>query len=311
MFATTAGRCVHLALPQLPMPCELRWKTSLSASCIHAATCVRAGIAAADPQLAEVIDVPATDLVDEIRNVHWPLDDVLPVLASLSAEFENNRELVKRAVARLRISTTEQAMNQVAGAIADVEAALRRHQPEIVDELELRSGPLRQQWHARGPGMLIEAARVTDQATVPAAAEAVLVSPYAGGHGTAHAAQNRVVFEAVLVNPLPAIPETVRLGWLVGQLNADLPAFTDVMPPMQSVRALRWAMLAPALAAGEAVELCVCDEATMDAAIDGWRLREELPADAATQIWQWWRTWMDGSGIWPVAVAVLDGMLRG
>lgn len=278
---------------------------------MHAAMCVHAKVPAADPRLADVLDGPAAALVNEIWNVQWPVDDVLPVLASLSAEFENNRELVKRTIARLRISTTEQAVNQVAGAIADVEAALRRHQPEIVDELELRSGPLRQQWHARGPGLLIEAARMTDPATVPEAAEAVLVSPYAGGHGTAHAAQNRVLFEAVLVNPLPAIPETVRLAWLVCQLNSDLPAFTDVMPPVQSVRALRWAMLAPALAAGEAVESCVCNEESIDAAIELWRLREELPDDAATLIWQWWRTWMDGSAIWPVAVAALDGLLRG
>lgn len=276
---------------------------------MHAAMCVRAGIPAADARLADVLNIPAASLVNQLQDLFWPVDDVLPVLASLSAEFENNRELVKRAVARLRISSTEQAVNQIAGAIADVEAALRRHQPEIVDELELRSGPLRENW--RGPGLLVEAARLTDAATVPEAAEAVLVSPYAGGHGTAHAGQNRVLFEAVLVNPLPAIPETVRLAWLVGQLNSDLPAFTDVMPPVQSVRALRWAMLAPALAAGEAVELCVCDEATIDVAIDGWRLREELPEGAATQIWQWWRTWMDGSGIWPVAVAALDGLLRG
>jgi hypothetical protein len=292
------------------MPCETRWKSSLSASCLHVAVCWRAGIAAADPQLAEALGHPASVLVAELSRAPWAAADVLAQLASLSAEIENNRELVTRALARLCLSANDAAITRVAGAIADLEAALRLQSPELADELILRAGPICQQWDARGPGLLVELARLTDPAVVPEFAEVVVVSPYAGGHGLAHPLQNRVTLEAVLVNPTPELPETVRLGWLIGQLNSDLPRFADALPAGRAAAAMRLAMLAPALAAGEAVELTRCDEAMLETALDAWRLRDGLPADAGEQLWSWWQTWLDGRANWPVAVAALDAMLH-
>ena len=237
------------------MPTAIRWKTSLSATCMHAVACRRAGVPAADPQLAAALEPAIDALVAELADALWPVDELLGHLAALSAEFENNRELVTRGLAKLQVKTTEGQIHRVAGRIADVEAALRRHQPEIVEELAVRGGPLREQWDACGPGMLLEIGRLTDAAVVPEAAEIVLVAPYAGGHGTAHARQNRITLEAVLVNPVPELPETVRIAWLVGQLNSDLPRFADVLPPRGGPRAFRLAMLAPTLAAAATVEL--------------------------------------------------------
>lgn len=291
------------------MPPELRWKSSLSATCMHAAMCQRAGIPAADAQLGAVLEAPIAALLTEMQDALWPLDDVLPQLAGLSSEYENNRELVTRALTRIHFRTLEGLINRVAGRIADVEAALRLAQPEIVEELAVRGGPLREQWDARGPGMLHTLRRLTDELIVPEAAEIVLVAPFAGGHGSACRLQNRVVLEAVLVHPHPNLPEPVRIAWLLGQLNSDLPRFADVLPPPQGVRAFQLAMLAPALAAGEAVELAECNEETLEAALDAWRLRENLPADVGGRVWQWWSTWMDGASQWPIAVAALSRML--
>jgi hypothetical protein len=293
------------------MPAEIRWKTSMSASCLHAVACEHEGVAAADAELATVIGPPAQWLIAAIAAAHWPIEDVLAELVCQAADFENNRELVSRAVARRRIHATESAIGRVAGAIADVEAAMRRARPELAEELAVRGRPLMEQWQARGPGMLLEMGRMTDEGVVPEFAEVVLVAPYAGGHGRAHASQNRATFEAVLVNPHAELPETVRLAWLVAQLNADLPRFADVLGAQFSAHAFQAAMLAPTLAAAEVVELARCDEATLALAIGAWRLERALPADAATQIWQWWQTWLDEASPWPVAVAALAAMLRG
>ncbi|HYO26201.1 MAG TPA: hypothetical protein VEQ85_14770 [Lacipirellulaceae bacterium] len=291
------------------MATDIRWRVSLSASCLHAAACRAAGLHAADAVLAASIDGASDALISELMGSHWPVDDVLRLMTSLAADFENNRELVARTLAKLRLSAPEAVANRVSGAVADVEAALRRHAPEIVDELAARSRPLREQWDARGPGMLVELARLTDPAAVPDQAEVVLAAPYAGGHGWAHAGQNRVTFEAVLVNPHPALPETVRLAWLVGQLASDLPRLGDALPAGRQARAFELAMLAPALAAGEIVELTRCDEAEIAHALDAWRVRGDLPADAAARIWAWWNAWLDHPTSWPVAVAALDGLL--
>lgn len=292
------------------MPCEIRWKSSLSAACMHAAACRWAGIAPADPPFAATLEAPAQALIDELSVTLWPVDEVLEQLASLSAEFENNRELVTRAVRRLNLSASDAAINAVAGAIADLEAAMRRAAPELAEELALRGGPLRQQWDARGPGLLVEAARLAEPAVVPDFAEVVLVSPYAGGHGAAHPAHNRVTFEAVLANPHAELPETVRLAWLLCQLNGDLPRVADPLPAGRAPAAVRLAVLAPTLAAAEVVELARCDEATVNAALDAWRLRAGLPADAGQRIWSWWQTWLDAPANWPVAVAALEQMLH-
>jgi hypothetical protein len=298
------------------MATEIRWKASLSATCLHAALCRQAGIAAANALPGEAIQRPADALYDEIANGGWPVDALLSQLAALASEYENNRELVTRALTRLDIYSVESVVGRVAGAIADLEAALRRVQPEIVDELAVRGRPLMEQWEARGPGMLNQLARSTDELIVPETAEIVLVAPYAGGHGVAHAPVNRVTFEAVLVNPHAELPETVRLAWLLGQLNSDLPRFADALPTGTAsgtfgATTFRAAMLAPALTAGEVVELTRCDEAMIDTAIDAWRLRDELPADAATRIWRWWEAWLERPLKWPVAVAALGEMLRG
>jgi hypothetical protein len=292
------------------MPVELRWKSSLSATCMHAAACWSQGIPAADAELGATLEPAIAVLIAEVQDAYWPVDAMMQQLASLAAEFENNRELVTRALAKLRIPPTEGLVSRVAGAIADVEAALRRARPEIVEELAVRGGPLRQQWEARGPGLLHNLQRLTDEAVVPDFAEIVLVAPYAGGYGTAHPAQNRIAFEAVLVNPNPELPEPVRVAWLLAQLNSDLPCFADSLPPGRGAHAFQLAMLAPALDAGVSVELVAsCDEAALDAALDSWRLRGDLPADAAARLWQWWSAWLEGASKWPVAVAALDQLL--
>jgi hypothetical protein len=285
------------------------WKSSLSATCMHAATCLRAGVPLADHELAATLERPVAALFKEIEDAKWPLDAVLAQLVGLAAEVENNRALVTRALGRLSLRAVEGHVNRVAGAIADIESAVHRAQPEIVEELAVRGGPLREQWDARGPGMLREIARLTDDGVVPEFAEIVLVSPVVGGAGTAYAAQNRVTLEAVLVNPHAQLPEIVRIAWLMAQLNSDLPRFAEALPPRHGGRAFALAMLAPALTAGETVELAPCDEAALEGALEAWRLREGLPPDAASRLWQWWDTWLNGASSWPVAVAALEKML--
>ncbi|HEX6963796.1 MAG TPA: hypothetical protein VF175_18155 [Lacipirellula sp.] len=288
---------------------ELRWKTSVSATCLHTAVCRARGMEAADAALAAAVTPAADALIVELNAAGWPTPAVLEELTSLAAEIDNNRELVSRVIARLRLSIADVAFPvRVAGAIADLEAAVRRTQPQLAEELPARIRPIREQWEARAPGMLIEIARLTDPMIVPQAAEIVLVSPYVGGHGLAHAAQNRVTLEAVLFNPLPKLPEVVRLAWLISQLNADLPMLTDVLPARRSLAAMKLAMIAPVLAAAEAVELGQCDEAAVTGALRAWQPQSNAEQTAAT-IWSWWQAWMEHPTRWPVAVAALEQML--
>jgi hypothetical protein len=289
---------------------ELRWKTSLSAMALYAALCRSKGIAAVDAAWGKTLDLAADALASEIDAAQWPTIPLLQQLTGLAPEFDNNRELLTRAVAKLHLPARDPAfLVRIAGAIADLEAVLLRAEPNLAEELAVRCGPLREQWEARGPGMLREIANLTEEEVIPQAAEIVLVSPYAGGGGTAHAGQNRVTFEGMLFHPWPSLPETVRLPWLLAQLNAELPRYADLLPADRRELVFAAAMLAPTLAAAQEVELATCDESSLAAAFEAWGLAEELPPDSPEKLWAWWNAWIDQRARWPVAVAALDRML--
>jgi hypothetical protein len=276
---------------------------------LHAAVCRRAGLDAANVEFERAIASPADALIGEISGAGWPIEEALDELTSLAAEIDNNRELVDRLIARRRLPVVDSDVRVcVAGAIADLEAAMRRWQPQVEEELAARIRPIREQWEARGPGMRIEISRLTQPEVVPAAAEVVLVLPYAGGHGVAHPSSNRVTLEGVLVNPLPELPESVRLVWLLSQLNADMPWLTDDVPPIRAGEMLRLAMIPPVLAAAEAVELTRCNEASIAAALHAW-LPTIAAESAAAKMWSWWNAWLDHSTRWPVAVAALEQLI--
>ncbi len=46
-----------------------------------------------------------------------------------------------------------------------------------------------------------------------------MLSPYCGGDGELDVNSNRLWMEAVLANPVPQLPEVLRLTWLVARLG--------------------------------------------------------------------------------------------
>jgi len=292
------------------MSLELRWRTSLSTTCLHAAYCQQQGLPTSDDQLAVAIAPAAAQLAAEVTSFGSSQESVLLELCNLSADYENNRQLAERTLARLKgPAASGSAKSRLAGHIAGLEAALLRVQPDVADELAVRGRPLREQWEARGPGLLIALGRLSDPAVVPESAEVVLVSPYVGGHGTAHARNNRVVYEAVLTNPQAKIPEVVRLAWLVAQLNYDLPSFADRVSPYRLAVLAPLATLPAALAAGETVELTRLDEQHVQLALETWHLEAAQREHTASVLLQWWSAVQSGNDSWPVALAALDAML--
>ena len=124
-------------------------------------------------------------------------------------------------------------------------------------ETQLRIRPLREQWEARGPGLLKYVTAQLAWIEFPERPTVRLIRPQKGGHGRI-VSTNEIEFEAVLANPFPNLPEVVRLGWLVSCLT-----FGDE-------RRMSIAMIPPVLAAAQHVELATFDEATCDFALRHW-----------------------------------------
>jgi hypothetical protein len=155
---------------------------------------------------------------------------------------------------------------------------------------------------------------MTEDPLLVESATVTLVAPIVGGHGRAHLLGNRVTFEAVLVNPHPHLPETLRLGWLLSQLNQDLPMFSERIPRERMPLVVGLATLPLVLAAAETVELARLDAETLRSALECWHLPPQLPADSEDEdvierLQAWWGTYQGSATRWPVALAALDAML--
>ena len=101
----------------------------------------------------------------------------------------------------------------------------------------------------------------------------ILVQPVLGGAGAAHWLYNSVHIEAVLANPVAELPEVVRLGWLLAQLNFDLPMFVGDL--LRESACAWWAAgTGPAGAGGGAAKSSSrgSTSATLSMALAAWRL---------------------------------------
>jgi len=290
---------------------ELRWKASFSASCLHAAASMSEGLPVAESTIATALYPPTEVLTSELYTYGFAVESTLPLLVGLAADYENNRQLIEMAARRIQGAgaISEAALSVLTGCINDLEAAWLREQPRLVEELAVRGRPLREQWEARGPGLLRAITKLTTEKFMASSAEVVLVSPLVGGHGRAHLLNNRVTFEAVLTNPYPELPETLRLGWLLSQLNLDVPVLSEPVSQQRLPRLARLATLPLVLAAAESVELATLDESTLARAIECWHLAPSLPDETPQKLLDWWQAYVGSSTRWPVAMMALDQML--
>ncbi len=287
---------------------QLRWKASLSATCLHAATSFEAGLPLVDPRLSAALQPAVAELRHEINASGLSVETLLPLLAGLASEYENNRQLIEVATTKMlgAGSLDGTTTTRLAGCVAKLESALLGERPQLVEELAVRGRPLREQWEARGPGLMHGIARlVGDENFVAPAAEVVLVAPLVGGHGRAYLQGNRVIMEAVLANPHDDLPETLRLGWLLAQLNFDLPRFCDPIPGSRLPRIASLATLPLVLAAAETVELTQATPATLSRAIACWHLSDI----EESRLFDWWHAYSISNTRWPVALAALNTML--
>jgi hypothetical protein len=294
------------------MAIELRWLASTSASALHAAEAIFRGESLVDDRLQERLTDPTEQLVEEIEAAGMAADEMVPLIAALSIGIENNRELIEVGITKLRgrSESLGDTVGRIAGRVADLEAAFRRTLPDVTDQLALRGEPLRQQWDARGPGMLLHFGRITDELLVPTEAQVALVYPVLGGGGLAHLPFNSVRIEAVLANPLPGLPEVVRLAWLLCQLQLDVPIHSEPVPRQRLPYVARLAVLPGVLEAAEYVELVRDAASLLPFALSAWRIAPPEDASAVAEIvTAWWATYHEKVIAPRIAMSGLDRML--
>jgi hypothetical protein len=290
------------------MALELSWQPHAVVSGLHAAEAISRHEAIVDARLAAAAEQPARELAAEIRAAGLPSPRFWAHLIPLAAKTSDRRQLVETAVKKSigRGPRLEAVVGKLIISLTALELAVRTALPNMAEELALRERPLREQWEARGSGMLTQIGQLTDPSLIVPACDVVLVHPALGGYGEAHLSYNSVRIEAVLANPIAELPETVRLAWLISQLQLDLPAYSETIHADRLPHIARYAMLPPALIAAESVELVRFAPNELGRAIAAWRLPVPSGVDAAALVSQWWHTYQETQPPWAVALAALD-----
>jgi hypothetical protein len=157
--------------------------------------------------------------------------------------------------------------------------------------------------------MLAQIGRSTESELVVPQADVLLVHPAMGGAGRAHLAYNSVRIEAVLANPQAALPEIVRLAWLLAQLSNDLPQHQGNLSRARVAEVGGLAFVPPTLAAAESVELARYGLPTLALAVTTWQVPVADPASIAPVLDEWWQVYCASRPAWSVALAALDRML--
>jgi hypothetical protein len=292
------------------MPPELRWTTSFSTSCLHAAEAVARGQLITDVRMAEAIAEPAQRLRQSIHAAGLPRTVFWRHLVGLSATIQGSRELALRAATRVVGSAAaERLAPDLAACIAGVEGAVRLALPNLLEELSLRTRPLREHWEAIGPGLLRSVARWSDPELIVPEATVVLVHPSLGGGGAAHLPLNLVHLEAILTHPVPELPESLRLGWLLAQLNLEVPRFSERVRGAHLPVVAELAMLPVTLRAAEDLELLRLNTEVLDLALKTWQIVTPADLDPVDVVWRWWETYLDTRPRWEIALTALDRML--
>jgi hypothetical protein len=293
------------------MGMEISWRPHALVSALHAAEAVSRKQPLVDEQLAAAIEQPARQLAADIRAAQLPASRLWSHLVPLTANLAGRRQAVETAVMKtigrgLRVAAVAATLD---ASLAGVDAAVRAALPNLNEELPLRTRPLREQWEARGPGMLREIGRLTEEALIAPSCEVLPVYPALGGAGEAHLSYNSVRIEAVLANPVAELPEAVRLAWLIAQLQIDLPAHSESIHADRLPHIARYAMLPPALIAADAVGLIHFAPSALALAVNSWNLAVPPGVDAAALLSEWWQTYVEARPPWHVALAALDQLL--
>jgi hypothetical protein len=293
------------------MPTRLRWLAVFSASCFHAAEAVAAGRAIADPRFAEPLVEPVAALSRWLAEHGLAAGRFWEHVVPLSAGIESNRQLAEVTAAKL--VGKDPRSEKLAAGLRDHLAALERTVaaavPDLVEELVLRAGPLREAWEAQGPGLLHQIELIAGQKLLPEQADVILVPPVLGGAGKAHVPYNSVRIEGMLHHAWPRLPETVRLAWMLAQLNLDLPAYSETLRTDRLARVAELAMLPVAIAAAQHVELARDEPQTLHLALSAWHLAAPSGVDLFDIVSAWWETFQAERPRWSLALAALDRML--
>jgi hypothetical protein len=205
----------------------------------------------------------------------------------------------------------------LADLITDVEAAFRQLFPRYEEQSAFRFRPLQEQWLGYGRGLMNLWKCLVHQDALADACTVIGLQPILGGFGKAHPDRDLVRIEAVLTNARPELPEVIRLGWLLVQLEQKSNEIFRSDASTDAPALIPLATLPAILAAGQELELTRCDVAHVALAFRHWHISgplvaadiTESPTELANLLIEWWLSSERSQASWQTAVRMLANRL--
>jgi hypothetical protein len=231
---------------------------------------------------------------------------VLPLSATVISIKEVAEVALIKIVGRAGMPTRLERFRQ---ALVDVKEAAAAALTHVEQSSAVGQGFLKQAWAYQGDGLLHALRTRTEPEVLVEEAAVVLVDPVQGGGGAAYLPYNLLHIEAVAKDPVPELPEIVRLAWLVSVLNLDLPRYSELVSPKSVPLVAALAMIPVTLSAAEALALVRKDEMNMKRALSLWLPTAEKAEEWSALLLQWWQAYDSLRPPLGTALAGLEKML--
>ena len=291
---------------------SVRWSESPNLSAIHAAYVVAAGNVCTDGKTQNALVGSATDVNNRLLSAGVDVAAFWESLFAQSLIIDDDKRSINIALVSAGCGEMqlEQIASGISNSLAECRLAYRTRFPKLAEQLKLRIQPLRDQWDSFGDDLLLEVASQIwgDRSPAdwwPSRPELIAVQPCCGGDGGFDADASTVWIEATLTDVDPAVPELLRMVWLMTRIATKL--HTREKSSTGGSR-LPWALgsIPIVLKAGQALELLPQGNLPIQQACRLWRAGDQ---SLATILERWWREYQESDSALPVALKALDQML--
>jgi hypothetical protein len=287
----------------------LQWRTSPLAGAFHAARVVLEAKPQVEPALADALAVPAQRLREALHEENVPAPRFWEHVVAMATECSGSQELATVVLTKT-VGQAEAGLraHRFAHALHDLQVAYFRLPG--VKEAPLRDlEALKIRWNGCGQGLLTRIAERTEPGVLVENATVIGVYPAQGGGGSAYLPYNRVCIEVLPAGTEEALPEVVRLGWLISTLNLDVPCYADGIRRGRLTTVATLAMLPVALSAAADLRMLPGDAPTLGTALEQW-LGPPRREEWTEALGQWWQTYQTMRPSWANALKALDLLLE-
>ncbi|QDT09249.1 hypothetical protein [Planctomycetes bacterium K23_9] len=292
---------------------SIRWQTDSPLSAIHAAHAVATGAVCNDRKTEQALAGPISDINNRLLSASLDISMFWQRLLSETL-YQSPPEqacLIALTASGCSELQVEQIARVIVNRLGESRMAFQGRFPKLSDQLQLRGRPMRDQWETYGTGLLAAIAKLIwiDSPPTdwwPRRVDALLVQPMRGGAGGYDAETSRIWIEAVLTDVDPAVPEVLRLAYLITQLAIDthtLERTTD------GITSLPWSIATISITLAAAADLGLINS-SQNATETAMRLWGVGQIGAAKVVDEWWRNQVAHPVAMPMALKQLGKQLQ-